>query len=300
MIDERIPYLTVGERADLHGLSFNEELALEAAEPWIRGWAARHRAGAEHLRAWLAAGRPAADRGRLQIGGDRRIVAAVRAVVAQLPEAVAWFLVGNALVRCGGIETRGRCSTGLRPPCADYVLVELFDDEPGIIAHEMAHAYHWRPLAARLDAAELEDMRGAFCAHAIEENTVDELIADQYLHERAADALARFLGFHDRHHERRARRTSPPPHARRHPARRGPAVSRRGRGSPPPRWWCSASRRSARGPTRGASVGKHASDTSARLTGAQAQNLTVTARVPRSEVAHERREGEVLLLCRSS
>src|SRR5690606_16810737 len=93
MSDERIPFLTVGERAELHGLTFGDELALEREQPWVRHWSARFGAGAERLRDWLAAGRPRADRAAVSVTGDREAADVVHAVVRKLPEAAAWFVV---------------------------------------------------------------------------------------------------------------------------------------------------------------------------------------------------------------
>jgi hypothetical protein len=193
-VTERIPYLTVSERADLHSLSFNEELALERDQPWIKSWAARYGAAPERLRAWLAAGRPAADRTALSVVGDTAIVDAVRAVVAKLPEAVAHFLVGHVTFFCGGVSSRGWHRPALRPPCElarwQWINLSTTDDAIAIAAHECAHAFQTKPLPYVFDAPELGRLRAGMTKKAVEDGTVDELIEDALRFERAADELA--------------------------------------------------------------------------------------------------------------
>jgi hypothetical protein len=190
------------DRAAALGLTGPEmiELAvieLADREPWTAHPAATWRAGGDRLRAWIAAGSPEADRGQLSIVGDRRIVAAVRSVVGRLPEAVASFLVANAMIVCTGRDSRGWCGEWPVPPCATPVLVALADDDHAIIAHELAHAWHRRPLpaAARLDAAQLERLHAAVREIDIAEGRVDERIEDVLANERMADELACLFGF---------------------------------------------------------------------------------------------------------
>lgn len=160
-------------------------------------WSALYGAGAERTRAYHAAGRPSADRGALCIVGDREIVEVVRAVLAKLPESVAHYVVGTAIVVCGGVSTRGWVGEMPTPPCDAPHLVALADADAGVIAHELAHVWHRPrlPPAARLTAAELEGLRAAVCALAVDDGTIHELRDELFEHERAADALATAWGF---------------------------------------------------------------------------------------------------------
>ena len=199
MTDERIPYLTVGERAELHGITFSEELELERTQPWVRHWSARFAAGAERLRTWLAGGRPAADRAALCVVGDRTIVDAVRAVVAKLPEPVAHFVVGNAVIFCAGVDSiawTGQSMPVLPHEAARPIVITTTDH--GACAHEVGHLWQLRglPANARLTAEKLARLEDAGRAIAAEEGKVDEKLDQMMLIERAADAAASaWLGY---------------------------------------------------------------------------------------------------------
>lgn len=185
-MNERSPYiLTLDERAAVYGLSCADALDLEAREPWVRSWATRHGRGAERLRAWIEAGRPAADRSKLCVVGDRRIVAEVRAVVEKLPEPAAHYIVNHTMIVCVGVDTRGWCGERPIPPCETAQLIALATVDHDVIAHEAAHAWaRWRlPTGARLDGPQLERLRVAAPA-------ADEQIEREDLDETAADRLA--------------------------------------------------------------------------------------------------------------
>ncbi len=195
---DRIPGLTIAERAEELGLTYLEERELEEREPWVAHWSARYARGAERLRAWLAAGRPFADRAALCIAGDREIVAAVRAVLAKLPEAVAHHVVASAFVVCTGHSTRGWVGEMPVAPCDAPQLVALSDTDPGVISHELAHVFQRRglPAAARLTTQQHARLRSSLAASAIEEGSIAVMLDDALQRERAADALATAWGFH--------------------------------------------------------------------------------------------------------
>lgn len=192
-----IPGLTIPERAETNGHTYREQLDLEQREPWVKSWAARYLAGSERLRAWIAAGRPAAIRTELCVVGDRAIVDVVRSVVAKLPEAVAHHVVSNVAVFCSGVSTRGFCHTPLVLPCAEPMVVVLAVADPAVVAHELGHAWHLRglPPGARLNAEQNERLAAAVAELAVEEGRVDQVVEEDLQMERAADALARAWGF---------------------------------------------------------------------------------------------------------
>lgn len=202
---ERIPYLIVGERAELYGLTYLEQAELERREPWLRNWSARFgnadREGltpsVRRVRAWIAAGRPAANRTLLSVSGSTTIVRAVRDVVKKLPEVVAHFLVGNVEIICIGAGEVGWCADAPLPPCDAPLRVALATVDHGIIAHELAHAWHRSPLPAqcRLSAVQLEALGEGIRALAVSSNRSTEYIDHSQLIERAADALACCWGF---------------------------------------------------------------------------------------------------------
>jgi hypothetical protein len=204
-LSDRIPYLIVGERAELYGLTYLEQAELERREPWLRHWSARFgnadREGltpsVRRVRAWIAAGRPAGERARLAVSGSPAIVRAVRDVVQKLPEVVAHFLVGNVEIIGVGVGEDGWCGEAPLPPCDTPLRVALATVDPGVIAHEFAHAWHRRPLPAscRLTADQLELLRDGIRALAVEDGRSDYYINHNQLCERAADALACCWGF---------------------------------------------------------------------------------------------------------
>jgi hypothetical protein len=196
--DGRIPYLTVGGRAELFGLSYGEQFELEQREPWLRRWPARFEDGAERLRTWLAAGRPRADRGALVIIGDPAIVEVARDVLATLPEPAARVIVDNTIVRCG----RDHCddivegAAGWRretlPGSEKPLEVGLLAADRDLVAHEFAHVWQVAPSpwTATLSAEQRESFKRAILADVVEEGTERELAEMQLQRERAADALA--------------------------------------------------------------------------------------------------------------
>lgn len=197
-LEHRIPFLTVGERAELFGTSYLEQLALEKAQPWVRHWTARFEDGAASMRAWLVAGRPIANRADLHIVGDPEIVAVVRAVLAELPEAAAWHVVKNVIVKCGGdacdnpipraIGWRREAPPGSAKPLEIGILVA----DRQTFAHEAAHAWQLAPSLAleSLDAEQRLAFASFIYAEAVDAGTDDELIEKQMQRERAADGLA--------------------------------------------------------------------------------------------------------------
>jgi hypothetical protein len=190
-IEDRIPGLTVSERAAMFGLGFNEQLKLEREQPWVKHWSARFGRGAEHMRAWLAAGRPAAERARLCISGAPSMISAVCAVVAKLPEAVAWHLVQTTAIACvsPGLGLTGPWPL---PPPDPRTRIDISFSEPGLVAHECAHAWHRDPaMWLGLSSAEIETVSDSIAAL----DGVDERAERADLTERAADALATAWGF---------------------------------------------------------------------------------------------------------
>ncbi|HEY0986957.1 MAG TPA: hypothetical protein VGD80_07890 [Kofleriaceae bacterium] len=198
LTEDRIPGLTVGERGKIFGHSYAEQLRLECELPWIRSWAARHGAGLERIRSWLAAGRPHANRAALCISADPQIEAAVREVLAAMPEALACFVVGNVFIVGSGTDTGGFAGEmPLLPPTDRPQLISLPTARREIIAHEIGHTWHRKPLPAnaRLDAAQLKRLVDASSAQAVDAGRVDETVESQFLRELAADRLATVLGW---------------------------------------------------------------------------------------------------------
>lgn len=187
--------ITVAERAEIYGVSYREQRELEEREPWIGHWSARYGSGAENLRDYLAAGSPVADRKAFCIAGDRSIVDATRDALSRLPEAVAHFVIGNVVVICGGIRTRGWCRRGLRMPCEKPIWISMSVADPAIAAHEVAHAFHIAAPGQLFDAHEYESVLNALAADAVEDEQTDTIIEGQTENEQAADALARVWGF---------------------------------------------------------------------------------------------------------
>lgn len=171
--------------------------ALEHREPWSATSAARHGAGADRIRAWVEAGQPTADRTALCVIGDRSIVGVVRDVVDLLPEAAAHFIVRNVAVFCTGVESRGRCHMPIAFPCSNPTIVLIARADDGIVAHELAHAWHRQGLPSDLllTAGQTESLNRTFSEIAIETQSVDAFVDDQLEYERAADELARLWGF---------------------------------------------------------------------------------------------------------
>lgn len=189
-----IPGLTTSERAELNGLSFREQVALEQRERWVATWPARHGGGQAKLRAYLAYGRPKANRSELCVMGDRAIVDSVRGVVDALPEAIAHHVVGNVVIVCGGVETRGWWGRMPILPCAAPELISVSVADPAIVAHEVAHSWQALP-SPRTRADRGEALREHVCALALEDGTAAELVDGSLEKERAADALVRALGW---------------------------------------------------------------------------------------------------------
>lgn len=201
--DDRIPFLTLGERAELYGLSYREQLALEQREPWVKHWSARYGRGAHNMRAFLAAGRPAADRDRLCVSGKPSMIRAVRAVVEKLPEAVAWHLVQTTAIAClsPGLGLTGPWP---QPPPTPTTRIDITFTEPGLLAHEVAHGWHRDPsMWSGLTTAQIEAVDDAIATLP----GADERDELAHLRELAADALARQWGFQvDTSGQRAARR----------------------------------------------------------------------------------------------
>lgn len=169
-------------------------IELELAEPWCATEAARFGAGVDRLRDWIAAGRPRASVGDLAVYGDRPIVDVVRAVVASLPAAVAHHVVGNVAILCSGVETRGFCRPAFALPCSEPTFVVLAVADPGIVAHELAHAWHMYANPA-LTAEQYERVVNAAREVAVEEGRVERRLERLVDSERAADTLATIWGF---------------------------------------------------------------------------------------------------------
>lgn len=197
MSDDRIPYLTVAERAELFGLSYAEQFELEQREPWVRHWSARFEDGADRLRTWLAAGRPRADRAALSIVGDAVIAEVARDVLATLPEPAAHVIVDSTIVRCG----RNHCddiiegAAGWRretlPGSEKPLEVALLAADRDLVAHELAHVWQIAPspFFSPLSAEQRESVKRTILADVVEEGTECELAETLMRRERAADAL---------------------------------------------------------------------------------------------------------------
>lgn len=192
-----IPGLTIASRAEIFGTSEHEQRELERREPWVAHWTARFDAGAAHMRCWIEAGRPMPDRSVLCAFGDRSVVAAAREVLVRLPDVVAHFLVGNVIVIATGVDTMGWLDELPMPPCERPLVVALSVVDPGVIAHECAHAWHRErsPLMKGLDAAQCMRLRSAVRMSIAERDDVDETIERHLQRERAADVLATAWGF---------------------------------------------------------------------------------------------------------
>lgn len=190
--EDRIRGLTVEERAAELGLEYWNMRALEIEHPWIRHWSARYENGATNMRAWLDAGCPVAERDKLCVHGERSIVRAVRAVVDGLPEPVAWHLVQTTAIAC--VRPRlGLTGPLPPPPPRPTTAIDIPFTDPGLIAHECAHAWHRNPLMwSGLTMAQIEAVDEAVRKLDIGAAQRDER-AD--LHELAADRLACTLGF---------------------------------------------------------------------------------------------------------
>ncbi|HEX3759543.1 MAG TPA: hypothetical protein VHW23_12590, partial [Kofleriaceae bacterium] len=155
--DDRIAWLTtIDERAAELGVSCREQLDLEQREPWVKHWSARYGRGAHNMRAWLALGRRAAERDRLCVSGAPSMVRAVRALVARLPEAVAWHLVETTAIACvmPGVGLTGPWP---QPPRNPTTRIDITFTEPGLVAHEIAHSWHRDPrMWSGLTTAQIE------------------------------------------------------------------------------------------------------------------------------------------------
>lgn len=182
--------MTIDEDSERLGLSGQEVLDLRGDHPWTSSWAARYGAGTLHLIEWLAARRPRADRDELCVDGDPAVVARVRAVVAALPEAVAWYLVNNVVIGCSG-ETPSWTGWMPRLPCARPVWLHLHGPSLELIAHEFGHAWHRTPSGPHYSARE----RHAAAAELLAEVDVDDAERALFKNEHAADAFATVLGF---------------------------------------------------------------------------------------------------------
>ncbi len=197
--------MTVEERAAELGIAPDEYLSLARREPWITSWGATWSGGAENLAAWLAAGRPWPDRAALVYAGHAGIGAAVRGVLEKLPDAVAHFLVGNAVVygiRAGWV---GVCIPPLpTPPRPEAQLILLQTDTPAELAHEFGHAWH-RGQVEYLRYSEAQAAVRAFyeersieiAVEAGEKGRIEDLVREILKPERAADEFAHAMGWPD-------------------------------------------------------------------------------------------------------
>lgn len=179
------------------GISGAEVLELRRSQPWTRSWASRHGRGAEHLRGWLAAGRPAVDRAEVDVDGDPAIAAVVREVLAIVPAPVAWRLVvEHVQIRCG----REHCER-IPEPCRGYVdrtrdplYVGVLVADEAVVAHELGHAWCEVPSVAYtcvpLDDAQIERLRAGSLAEAEAAGRAAELEDETIRGELAADRLA--------------------------------------------------------------------------------------------------------------
>ncbi|HEY0991142.1 MAG TPA: hypothetical protein VGD80_29015, partial [Kofleriaceae bacterium] len=148
--------------------------------------------GSANMRAWLAAGRPAAERDKLCVHGERSIVRAVRGVVDKLPEPVAWHLVQTTAIACvrPGLGLTGPLPP---PPPRPTTAIDIPFTDPCLIGHECAHSWHRNPrLWSGLTMAQIEAVDEAVRKLDIGAAERDER-AD--LHELAADQLSCQWGF---------------------------------------------------------------------------------------------------------
>lgn len=208
MDTDRIPGLTIAERAEELGLTYLEQRDLEAAEPWVHDWSARYGRGAHNLRAWLAAGRPAAERDRLCVSGRPSMVRAIRDLVHKLPEAVAWHLVQTTAIACvsPGLGLTGPWPL---PPPNPTTRIDITFTEPALVAHEIAHSWQRDPtMWLGLTTAKIEELSEGI-ATLVDSGEIDGDAMDERadLHELAADSLATAWGFPvDSRHLNEARR----------------------------------------------------------------------------------------------
>jgi hypothetical protein len=143
---------------DVPGLTI-EEIDRVLAEPWVTAGGLYGR-GEANLRAWLMAGRPAAERDKLCVSGAPEAVRMVRALVDKLPEAVAWHLVRTTAIswQVPGLGLTGPWPTPPpQPETRIDMAFEVSERNMGLCAHELAHAWHRDPeLFGGLTSAEIE------------------------------------------------------------------------------------------------------------------------------------------------
>lgn len=205
------------DRAEALELSYWELAEIEHRWRALEDWSAWYGEGQQHLRAWLAAGRPAPDLAALVVLGDAATAVTVRATVEKLPDPMAWFVCANVIVKIAdaaanpppGLHTGGWCGdaepgdprpieVGLR--VARFVF-ESIDREVlgGVIAHELSHSWHWDPCSLRqqLPLAGRREWQQSSAARIVERGPEREREAEEamMLGERAADQLATACGF---------------------------------------------------------------------------------------------------------
>lgn len=157
-------------------------------DDWSQTDAARFGEGAKRWAAWCAAGRPIVDRADLAIIGDRRIIGAFdEHVWPALPDAIRHHLIATTLIVCGGIDTLGYRTCMPELPSGCTTVVSLTSMSPGVIMHELAHAWHVLPIYAGAPVA--KKMAAVAAADEILEHKPPPLPhEDPY--EQMADALA--------------------------------------------------------------------------------------------------------------
>jgi hypothetical protein len=192
-----LPGLTLESRAEIFGATYREQCEDEARFGWLSHWSGRHGVAPDRWKAWKAAGRPAPDRAELSIAGEPHIVKAFRAALDAVPDPVAWYVVGHALVVCGGDQEAGsvRALPPLpRAPRAEWHLVQLHVADDGKAAHEIGHVHTIDPpeFLSRISAARAEEVVASAVGLASlrGDDALEQMKRRAELDELAADRLA--------------------------------------------------------------------------------------------------------------
>ena len=194
--DERLPGLTIAEKAEQLGVSYGTCLRIWRTAPALLHWSALWGDGRAKLRAWLDAGEPPVpDVRQLMYVGDLEIRDVVRAVLARLPAPMARYVIESVSIVGSGVSTTGWCSGALPWSIKTDAFVSLATAALDAVAHELAHS--WQQLPSSKSMRDRVAAQNNLAALAVDggDHFVGKLADLRFEREVAADRLAVVWGF---------------------------------------------------------------------------------------------------------
>jgi hypothetical protein len=145
------PAGTIGEKAELTGLSWRQCVALAGSDPRVFAPESLATPAAQsRLRRWADAGCPVASVDDVTYYGDPEVGELVRRALSMLPAPVLWHVATHVLILGVGRQYLGFCTpnpavpapSGEQPSLVVVNGADEDDDEViGLVLHELAHAY---------------------------------------------------------------------------------------------------------------------------------------------------------------